>query len=211
VPNVGKGKIVGREWTHDNETVGKWTRSKWRQELIRELGGAEVVTRSQKMLVRDAINQMTYLSQIDRELLRLPSVVNGKPGRVQGLINDRMRVSEELRAILWHLGLARGGFAKRMPGESDNTPDLSELLTAAVAEPASITNAAKRSGLAQRTEAESTSATTTVAAVEAESVAEIAAGPILDAKTFDRAHGLDPWENSEELGAGIGSAIKASE
>ena len=81
----------------------------WRNNLISDLGGPELVSTAQKTLIEVATRTHLYVEHLDSFLMNQPSLVCGKGKRKTALpvLLERQRLADSLVNLLARLGLQR--------------------------------------------------------------------------------------------------------
>lgn len=81
--------------------------SRWRTDLIRDLGGAEAVSTQQAALIDLAVKSKLLLDSIDSWLLRQPSLINLRKRSLLPVVRERQALADGLARYLLALGLER--------------------------------------------------------------------------------------------------------
>ena len=79
----------------------------WRDALVEDLGGLEVVSAMQLQLVELACRQKLLLDSIDGWLLQQDSLVNKRDRKLFNVVKERQTVANALASYLGQLGLER--------------------------------------------------------------------------------------------------------
>ena len=91
--------------------------SAWRAELVRDLGGADVVSTQELALVDLAVRTKLLVDSVDTYVLSMESAVNKKRRCLWPVVRERQALAAQLQSILRDLGLRRravdGGDATR--------------------------------------------------------------------------------------------------
>ncbi len=96
----GLGAIDGRS------SIGR-ALSKWRSDLIRDLGGDTAISTQQEALVDLAVKSKLLLDSIDAWLLQQPSLVNKRKRTLLPVVRERQALADGLAHYLSQLGLER--------------------------------------------------------------------------------------------------------
>jgi hypothetical protein len=81
----------------------------WREDLVRDLGGPEVITTQQLTLVDIAMRSKVLLDSVDDWLLRQPSLVSYRHKTLFPVVVQRQSIANGLAHYLSLLGLERRG------------------------------------------------------------------------------------------------------
>ncbi len=111
--------LGGRVIDH-RTTLGK-ALTKWRGDLIQDLGGKEAISTQREALVDLAVKSKLILDSIDAWLLTQPSLVNARKRSLLPAVRERQQLADGLARYLGQLGLERK--AKEIP---DLAKDLSQ-------------------------------------------------------------------------------------
>ena len=84
----------------------------WRQALLDDLGGADVVSTQQVALVDIAVRTKLMLDSIDAYVLSLDALVNKRKRSLWPVVRERQALAGQLQAVLRDLGLERRTKAK---------------------------------------------------------------------------------------------------
>lgn len=95
------GRVVDRR-----TTLGK-TLAQWRAELLRDLGGAEVVSTQERAIVELAVRTKLILDSIDAWLLTRSSLINARRRSLLPVVRERQQLADALARYLTTLGLER--------------------------------------------------------------------------------------------------------
>ncbi len=96
----GLGAIDGRS------SIGR-ALSKWRSNLIRDLGGDTAISTQQEALVDLAVKSKLILDSIDAWLLQQRSLVNQRKKALLPVVRERTQLADALARYLGQLGLER--------------------------------------------------------------------------------------------------------
>lgn len=114
---------AGGDWTAQLGPVGAELRS-WRTDMVEALGGEGAVSPQQQALVELATRTHLMIESVDRFILGMPSLVNGRQRKLYAVVEQRQRLADSLAKMLGQLGLER----RRKPAAS-----ITELLRRATA------------------------------------------------------------------------------
>ncbi len=81
--------------------------SRWRSDLIRDLGGDTAISTQQEALVDLAVKSKLLLDSIDAWLLQQPSLVNKRKRTLLPVVRERQQLADGLARYLNQLGLER--------------------------------------------------------------------------------------------------------
>ncbi len=95
------GRVIDRR-----TTLGK-ALTKWRGDLIQDLGGRENISTQQEALVDLAVKSKLILDSIDSWLLTQPSLVNARKRSLLPAVKERQQLADGLARYLGQLGLKR--------------------------------------------------------------------------------------------------------
>jgi hypothetical protein len=95
-----------------------------RQLLTDQLGGPDVITPAQEMLIEHICRGQAIQDHIDDVLLRLPRLTNGKRNKVIPLVSERFMISRTITAQLAQLGLARVTRIRSLSEDLQSSPTL---------------------------------------------------------------------------------------
>ena len=107
------GRVIDRR-----TTLGK-SLTRWRTDLIRDIGGPEAVSTQQVALVDLAVKSKLLLDSIDAWLLKQPTLVNARKRSLLPVIKERQGLADSLARYLGQLGLERR--------QKDLAPSLDEI------------------------------------------------------------------------------------
>ena len=100
VKNLG-GRAIDRR-----TMLGK-ALSRWRAELLRDLGGEESVSTQELAIVDLAVKTKLMLDSIDTWLLLQPSLVNGRKRTLLPVVTQRQQLADGLARYMSQLGFKR--------------------------------------------------------------------------------------------------------
>jgi hypothetical protein len=98
--------------------VGK-ALAQWRNEVVRDLGGAAALSAAQLALIDQAARTKLLLDSVDTWLLQQPTIVNKRSKSVMPVVRDRLALCDSLLRHLDKLGLDR---------RATDVPDLATYL-----------------------------------------------------------------------------------
>ncbi len=99
-------KELGGRVIDQRTTLGK-ALTRWRSDLIEDLGGAETISTQQAALVDLAVKSKLLLDSIDTWLLTQPSLVNARKRSLLPAVRERQSLADGLARYLQALGLER--------------------------------------------------------------------------------------------------------
>jgi hypothetical protein len=79
----------------------------WREALITDLGGVEMVSTQQTALVDMAVRTKLLVDSVDAYVLAMPSPVNRQRRCLHPVVRERQAIVNQLQALLRDLGLDR--------------------------------------------------------------------------------------------------------
>jgi hypothetical protein len=80
---------------------------RWRNDLVRDLGGEHQISAQQRALVDLASRSKLYLDSVDAFLMTQPSLVNARRRSVIPVLRERQALADSLARVLQALGLER--------------------------------------------------------------------------------------------------------
>jgi hypothetical protein len=95
-----------------------------RQELTDQLGGADVITPAQELLIEHICRGQAIQDHIDDVLLRQPRLTNGKRNKLLPLVSERFMISRTITAQLAQLGLERRTRIRSLQEDLAASPEL---------------------------------------------------------------------------------------
>ena len=99
-------KGLGGRVIDKRTTLGK-ALTKWRGDLIQDLGGKEAISTQREALVDLAVKSKLILDSIDAWLLTQPSLVNARKRSLLPAVRERQQLADGLARYLGQLGLER--------------------------------------------------------------------------------------------------------
>jgi hypothetical protein len=99
-------KALGSRMIDKQTTLGK-SLTRWRADLIGDLGGADDISTQQSALVDLAVRSKLILDSIDAWLLTQPSLVNARKRSLLPAVIQRQALADGLARYLTQLGLER--------------------------------------------------------------------------------------------------------
>lgn len=99
-------KGLGGRVIDKRTTLGK-SLSKWRADLIRDLGGADAISTQMSAVIDLAVKSKLILDSIDSWLLTQPSLVNARKRSLLPAVRERQALADGLMRYLVALGLER--------------------------------------------------------------------------------------------------------
>jgi len=91
----------------DRRTALGKTLTRWRAELIADLGGTDAISTQQAALVELAVTSKLLLDSVDAWLLTQPSLVNRRTRALLPVVRERTQLADSLARYLIALGLDR--------------------------------------------------------------------------------------------------------
>src|SRR5262249_3890756 len=89
-----------------NTTLGRELRA-WRDSLISDLGGPDVVSTQQRAIIEKAVTQKLIVDSIDAYVLTMESLVNKRHRTLWPVVKERAAQVALLQSLLRDLGLER--------------------------------------------------------------------------------------------------------
>ena len=112
--NALKVRVKVQGWhAIDRRTVAGQALLAWRNELLADLGGEDVVSAQEMALVDMAVRTRLYVDSLDAWIMEQESLVNRKRKSVLPVLRERQQLVDSLARILGQLGLQRR--AKSVP------------------------------------------------------------------------------------------------
>ena len=99
-------KVLGNRAIDGRTTAGK-ALVHWRQDLVEDLGGADVISTQQGALVDLAVKSKLLLDSIDAWLLSQKTLINTKKKALLPVVVQRQTLADGLARYLSQLGLER--------------------------------------------------------------------------------------------------------
>src|SRR5262245_15865051 len=99
-------KELGRRAIDGRTALGK-ALTHWRQELIVDLGGPDVVSTQQLALVDLAVTTKLLIESVDAWLLTQPTLINGRKRALLPVVLQRQQLADALGRYMSQLGLER--------------------------------------------------------------------------------------------------------
>jgi len=97
---------LGLKGIDGRSSVGR-ALSKWRSDLIRDMGGEESISTQQEAMVDLAVKSKLMLDSIDAWLLQQQSLVNKRKKSLLPVVRERTQLADALARYLLHLGLEK--------------------------------------------------------------------------------------------------------
>ena len=95
------GRVIDRR-----TTLGK-ALSRWRLNLIQDLGGEETISTQQEALIDLCVKSKLMVDSIDAWLLTQPSLINARKRSLLPAVRERQQLADGLARYLGQLGLER--------------------------------------------------------------------------------------------------------
>jgi hypothetical protein len=99
-------KALGSRTIDMRTSLGK-ALMQWREDLMADLGGAEVVTTQQAAVIDLAVKTKLMLDSIDAWTLQQPSLINKRARAVLPVVRERQQIADALARYMQTLGLER--------------------------------------------------------------------------------------------------------
>jgi hypothetical protein len=99
-------KALGPRVIDKRTSIGK-ALAQWKDDLVRDLGGADVLSTQQRALVELLCRQKLLLESIDAWLLVQPSLVNARKRSLLPVVRERQQVADAMAKYLAQLGMER--------------------------------------------------------------------------------------------------------
>lgn len=91
----------------DKRTLAAQDLLAWKEELLRDLGGAEAVSAQRMALIDAAVRTKLFLEHVDAFLVSQDSLVNRRRKSLIPVLKERQSLCDGLSRILGQLGLDR--------------------------------------------------------------------------------------------------------
>ncbi len=120
------GRVVDRRTTQGKALT------KWRQELISDLGGADAISAQERALVDVAVRTKMLLDSVDASLLTQPSLVNNRTRALLPVVRVRQQLADGLSRQLQTLGLRRAKPVLKEGPKMQMSPDFEKIFKEAI-------------------------------------------------------------------------------
>jgi hypothetical protein len=91
----------------DHRTAVGKALTRWRTDLVNDLGGPEALSVQEAALVELAVKTKLMLDSVDAWLLKQPSLVNARKRALLPVVRERIQLADALARYLYALGLQR--------------------------------------------------------------------------------------------------------
>ena len=102
----GAVKALGARAIDKRTSMGKAI-SRWRSELVQDLGGPEAISTQQQVVIDLAVKGKLILDSVDNWLLQQPSLINLRRRALLPVVTQRQQLADGLLRALEKLGLER--------------------------------------------------------------------------------------------------------
>jgi len=99
-------EVLGKEALDKNTPVGK-ALSRWRAELMDDLGGPEICSKQQTVIIDLCVKTHLLLQSIDNWLMHQPTLINTRKKSVYPVVRERQQLADSLARYMCLLGLER--------------------------------------------------------------------------------------------------------
>ena len=100
-------KRLGADRALDKRTAMGKALTRWRQEVVDDLGGAENISAQQSVIIDLAVKNKLILDTIDRWIFRQPSLIDKRKRALLPVVRERQSIANALAEYIDRLGLKR--------------------------------------------------------------------------------------------------------